>query len=172
VASTYEPIASQTLGADAASVTFSAIAATWTDLRLIVTGRTDWTTDEFEALGLRFNSDTGSNYSHTVLLGNGSAASSSRLSSNTSTNPQRFNPSHNSNTSPAVAIVEIMSYSNTNVFKTVLGASAASAENFEVARGVGLWQSTSAITSVTLIPIVGSNFKSGLTASLYGIKAA
>jgi hypothetical protein len=25
---------------------------------------------------------------------------------------------------------------------------------------------------VTLIPIVGSNFKSGLTASLYGIKAA
>ena len=34
---TYEPIATQTLASAAASITFSSIAATYTDLRLVLT---------------------------------------------------------------------------------------------------------------------------------------
>jgi hypothetical protein len=36
MAATYEPIATQTLGSAATSITFSSIAADWTDLRLVL----------------------------------------------------------------------------------------------------------------------------------------
>ena len=71
-----------------------------------------------------------------------------------------------------MCVVHFMSYANTNVFKTVLGASATSQEVYGIARTVGLYRSTSAISSFTIAPLLGTNFKSGATASLYGIKAA
>jgi|688.fasta_scaffold747599_2 hypothetical protein len=70
---TYELIASNVLGSNAASVTFSAIPATYTDLVLRVSGRSQNATG---FLIVRFNA-TGT-YSETDLRGNGSAASSVR----------------------------------------------------------------------------------------------
>jgi len=72
---TYEPIATTTLGSAAATITFSTIAATYTDLRLTLV----FTTSVGGAnVFFRFNGDTGTNYSYTSLEGSGSAASSSR----------------------------------------------------------------------------------------------
>jgi hypothetical protein len=72
-----------------------------------------------------------------------------------------------------VVVAHIMSYANTNVYKTVLGAGAAASR--EADRVVSLWRSTSAITKVAVSP-GGSfptyNFNSGATASLFGVKAA
>jgi microcompartment protein CcmK/EutM len=78
---TYEKIATTTLGSAQASTTFSTISGAYTDLVLIVAGVT---TSGTEAVAVQVNGDTGSNYSRTVLLGNGSAASSSRATSQTS----------------------------------------------------------------------------------------
>jgi hypothetical protein len=169
---TYEPIASQTLGSTATSVTFSSIPSTYTDLVICVTGRTDRTATAAEAIGLRFNSDTGSNYSVTYLLGSGSSASSARAANISYAELSRMNPSASGNTNPALAIFHIMSYSNTSVYKTALGLGAASAETYPVSRYVSLWRSTAAITSVLVIPAIGPNFVAGSTFSLYGIKGA
>jgi hypothetical protein len=58
---TYEAIATQTLGSAAASVTFSSIPGTYTDLVIVCTPLR--VTAGAEELVFQFNSDTGSNYS-------------------------------------------------------------------------------------------------------------
>jgi hypothetical protein len=164
---TYEPIASQTLGTASASVEFTSISGSFTDLVLVMYATT--TADDTNGR-LTFNSTGGTSYSHTNLEGTGSAASSGRgsnLESIRFTNNTGFD-----DTNPSVSIFQIMSYANTNVFKTVLHSSADFNSTYPgVTRRVGLFRSTSAITSVK-VETTGSTFKSGSTFSLYGIKAA
>lgn len=169
---TYEPMASATLGSAASSFTFGNIPGTYTDLLITVAGRTDRTANASEAIGVRFNGDSGSNYAVTYLLGTGAAASAARASNISYAELSRMNPSVSGNTSPALAIFHIMSYANTSVFKTALGIGAASAETYPVSRYVALWRSTAAITSVVVIPAIGPNFVTGTSFSLYGLKAA
>jgi hypothetical protein len=72
--STYEPIASQTLGSAVSSVTFSSIPQNYTDLILVV--NYGISANNFGAR-IRFNGDTGSNYSDSFIYGTGSSALSS-----------------------------------------------------------------------------------------------
>jgi hypothetical protein len=166
MAKTYEPIASTTLGADAASVTFSDLPGTFTDLVIVIHAKVDG--NDYNP-AIRFNGDTGSNYSRTTLSGNGSAAASGRQSSqtyfNTGTNGDPTNAEH-------MSIIHVMSYANTNVFKTILTANATPAVS--VSRHVGLWRSTSAITSVLLSgsSLGAGEWVSGGRFDVYGIKAA
>ena len=170
---TYEPIASQTLGSSASSVTFSSISGTFTDLILVA--------DVTPATGLfsfmlRINSDTGSNYSATSLYGDGSGAYSVRRTS--STYLLMSESASTQNGSRSIYQVHLQSYANTNVNKTVLGV--ASIPGATVERQVGLWRSTAAITSLTINNLwgtaatsaIGSDIGSGSTFALYGIKAA
>ena len=160
---TYEPIASTTLSSAASSFTFSSIPGTYTDLVLVHSGLGTGGA----GLRLRFNSDTGSNYSNTQLHGNGTTAASTRDSSATS---MRITYDSSIQTTDVGArVAHIMSYANTNVFKTVLSASARAGSGVD--RIVGLWRSTSAITSVTVL-VPNDNMDTGTTLSLYGIKAA
>ena len=76
--STYTPIATQTLGSAAASVTFSSIPQGYTDL-VVVIGSATFSANS--SLYFQYNGDTGANYSSTRLTGNGSSASSSRTTS-------------------------------------------------------------------------------------------
>lgn len=163
---TYEPIATQTLGSAAASITFSSIPATYTDLRVV------WTNYFISGVGnswIQFNGDAGTNYSLTCISGNGTTVYSTTL-----TNAARVGPSvysgPSSSTNP-FATTDIFSYAG-STYKTVL--STVSADNNGsgwVERTVGLWRSTAAITSITL-SANGQTFNAGTTATLYGIKAA
>lgn len=160
MAATYEPIASTTIsGTSTSSVTFSGIAATYTDLVLIIAGSS---TPTYATGYIRFNGDSGTNYSDTALGGNGSTAYSNRRTSQNQING--FQPDGGGN----VFRHHIMSYANTNVYKTVL--SEQSSPGDRVARRVDLWRDTSAITSVYVA--VSSNFADATVISLYGIKAA
>ena len=160
---TYEPIASQTLGADASSITFSSIPQTFTDLFIVkhalagLTGINDY---------IQYNGDTGSNYSATQLYGDGSTAASYRIFSAT----VAFAGSYGAAVD-RMSTIQIMSYANTSVFKTALVAGGA-ASGLYLDRAVNLWRSTAAITSITLLPYDATNWKTGSTFSLYGIKAA
>jgi hypothetical protein len=156
---TYESIATQTLGASAASVTFSSIPATYTDLVLIHAGTTDANRD----ISIRFNGDSGSNYSRTLLFGDGSSAGSGRDSNSTLIN---FNFQ---NTTESTCVAQIMNYSNTTTNKTLL--SRENPVSTAAAAIVGLWRDTSAITSITIAPGAGT-LSSGSTFTLYGIKSA
>ena len=160
---TYEPIATTTLGSASATITFSSIASSWTDLRAVLVGTADGVT-----VSLRFNSDTTSVYSYTRIKGDGSTASSSRFS-----NDNRLLLTSGTGLSSTIQLftADIFSYAG-STFKTALGT-ASQDENGtgDVVRTVGLWRNTSAITSVSLVAGAGS-FNAGTTATLYGIKNA
>jgi hypothetical protein len=155
---TYVAIAEQTLGTAAASVTFSSISGAYTDLVLVVTGTM---TGGPDSVVLQFNGDTGSNYSTTILSGNGSSASSLRVS----TNNGGLIESAQSN-----SIIHIMNYANSTTYKTILGRGNATASL--IRQGVGLWRNTAAITSIVVKQDSSGNFLTGSTFSLYGIAAA
>lgn len=164
MAVTYEPIASTSLGSAAADITFSSIPATYTDLVLVLHGGFATAASDLYIQVGNSTIDTGSNYSNTDLRGNGSAAASSRTSS-----VAYMRQNQNTVDSPSTWVVNVMSYANTNVFKTLLSSFASAGNGVE--RTVSLWRSTSAITELKVYTSSG-NLSSGFTASLYGVKAA
>lgn len=162
--STYTPIATTTLGSAAASYTFSSISGSYTDLVLIATSASSVGTGY--GLRMRFNSDSSSNYSWTHLLGTGSAAQSNRGSSDSSILIGYSPAAIGGNVSTA----NIQNYSNATTYKTCI--SRGSEADYRVGAIVGLWRSTSAITSITLFDEGAGNLLTGSTFTLYGIAAA
>lgn len=163
---TYTPITTQTLGSDTATITFSNIPGTYTDLVIILTaGQSATLNDAFQ---LRFNSDSGANYSDTMIYGDGSSASSARQSS---VNSIRDFGDLGGTAITSQFIFNIMNYANTTTYKTML-TRFSSVQKSRVMAHVSLWRSTSAITSVTFSFTGSDQFKSGTIASLYGITAA
>jgi hypothetical protein len=155
---TYEKIATYTFSSLDYTYTLTSIPATYTDLRLVIAGKSDGN----NAIGLTFNADGGSNYSRTMLTGNGSTASSNRTTSTDSINIGTMS------TQVSLTEVDIFSYAG-STFKTVLGSFSADKNGSgDVNRVTGLWRSTSAITSIKII----SWFDTGTTISLYGILKA
>jgi hypothetical protein len=171
---TYEPIASQTLGSNAATVTFSGIAGDWTDLILVCHVYAVAGANGAAGFRLRYNADTGSNYSNTRLQGDGSSATSARQSSQTYATVGIIPGTTGTGSTLGTTVLQIMSYSNTNVFKTGLSAYATNAfgsTEDRVGRYVSLWRSTSAITSIEVSSDSG-DLRSTSTFSLYGVEAA
>lgn len=170
MAATYEPIASTTLGSAAASYTFSSIPSTYTDLILVSRAKVV-ATGVHRALLLRFNGDTGNNYSVTRIYGNGSSAASDRMTNQTDLDIG-FLPNEASQFGTSIA--SIMSYASSSVYKSVLCAwesqGGLSGSQY-VTREVGLWRSTSAITSLS-VQFYADNIAAGSTFSLYGLAAA
>ena len=173
LASTYTPIASQTLGSAAASVTFSSIPSTYTDLVLVIAGKN---TASGYGWGLQFNSDTGADYSWTMMEGSGTAATSTRGGGTGATGQSIYFVSNQGiSDSQGNAIVNIQNYANTTTYKTpVLRENNPSSTTYPgLSASVGLWRNTSAINAVTLmVPAAGTTIAAGTTATLYGITAA
>jgi hypothetical protein len=159
---TYEPIATYTANGSQSVITFSSIPQTYTDL--IVVSDLKYSVGDGYVAYMRFNSDSGTNYSYTRITGNGSAAASSRLSS--------INYAFGgwTGTNNTANIVQIMNYSNTTTNKTSLVRTNVVTDR--VAAYVNLWRSTAAITSISFTHETPDNYASGSTFTLYGIKAA
>jgi len=161
--STYDKIATTTLGSAAASYTFSSIPGTYTDLIIIANGGISITGD----VGLRFNGDASTNYSYTRVYGNGSATASDRGSNWDYAAAFTWYSATLNNS----AIFNIMNYSNTTTYKTVVGRT--NSPSTLVGAVANLWRSTAAITSIQIISPGGSaTYSVGTTFTLYGIKAA
>lgn len=162
---TYEKIATTTLGSAASSITFSSIAASWTDLRVVLVGKAD---ADGTATVLRFNGNTSSLYSRTYLQGDGTSATSG---ANTTQDRILVQDAYRAPLNWGLLTLDIFSYAgSTN--KTVLGTSNDDRNGSgTVFYSVGLWRSTSAITAVNLIA-EGGNWIAGTTATLYGILKA
>jgi hypothetical protein len=167
MATTYDKIATTTLSSAAATIDFTSIAASWTDLRLVVVVSSTSTATNFQ---VRFNSDTAANYSSTYLNGNGTAASSGKNTS--ATNIQFTDVTATSTTVPQMYTMDIFSYAG-STYKTALGTSSQDYNGSgSSASIVGLWRSTSAITSITLKTSGAPTFSIGTTATIYGILKA
>lgn len=166
MALTYEPIATTTLGSSSASITFSSIPSTYTDLRIIFVGTGSSTSSK----RLRFNSDSGANYSSMNLTGDGTSATSGGYTSDTSIRWASLLT--DSTTIPILGTIDIFSYTG-STYKTVLfNTSSDQNGSGYTLTGVGIWMSTSAITSITLLYNDASTYNTGTIATLYGIKSA
>ena len=165
---TYEPIATTTLSTSASSFTFSSIPGTYTDIRLVIVPITGVTSDD--NFVLRFNGDTTGNtlYSMTKLSGNGTTATSSRIS-----NDEWWNliVGRGVSSTPTLQTVDLLSYAG-STFKTgLIDTSTDNNGSGNTVRQVGLYRSTSAITQIT-VSTLSNNLVAGTTATLYGIKNA
>jgi hypothetical protein len=166
MAVTYTPIAIQTLTSASGSVTFSSIPSTYTDLVLVVSGQSASTNID---LAMRFNSDSATNYSNTRLYGTGSAVGSERGTS-IAYIPLDWGIASSTSGYFGTTIINILNYSNTTTHKTNISRKNLAATGVDAS--VALWRSTAAISTIYLYERSASNFASGSTFTLYGIKAA
>jgi hypothetical protein len=154
---TYVALATTTVTSQT-SYTFSSIPSTYTDLVIIFGG----VASAADTMAFRFNSDTGSNYSDTVLKGDGTSAISNRRSN------QTLGYYGTPSTVQSTVIGNIINYANTTTYKTAIGRG--NSADSQVETRVLLWRSTAAINSVTILCGGGSTLTGTFT--LYGIAAA
>ena len=167
MATTYTLIEAKTLTTTTASITFSSIPGTYTDLLLKISSRNN---DIYNEIHFRFNGNSGNNYSGRNIYGNGSSAISSSSSSisslqnltvesvsgqtaNTFGNTELYIPNYTSSNNKSVSADGVQENNATSA-QAMLGA--------------GLWAQTSAITSIEAFPSIGS-FVAHSTFYLYGI---
>lgn len=160
--STYTPIATTTLGSSAASVSFSSFGS-YTDLVLIFNGKC--TSTGGWNFFLQFNGDTATNYSAVTIYGDSAGNYVGARGNNNASTGGYFVDG----TNPGTVISNIMNYSNSSTFKTIIGRG--SNATVAVDARAGLWRSTAAITSI-LAYSNGGDWLAGSTFTLYGITAA
>ena len=162
MALTYEKIQTTTLGSAQATVTFSSISGSYTDLVVIINFGSSSSGQDF---CFRFNGDTGNNYSNTRMFGNGTNAISSRTTNN---NKLEIDSIGVSTTLTVLHTIQVMNYSNATTYKSALMKVADAGKGADA--NVGMWRNTAAITSLDFFMTSG-NILSGSTFTLYGIKA-
>jgi hypothetical protein len=169
----WDSIATTTLNTSTASVTFSSIPATYTHLQVRMIARDDRASVTSDSGAFRFNSDSGTNYTYHALIGTGSSAVASAADTNNRGLIDRFTASTAGASTFGVATMDIFDYANTSKYKTVkmLGGYANNGEG-QISFSSGLWQSTSAISTIVIFPNVGTNWVQYSSFALYGIKGA
>ena len=167
MANTYTLIASSTVGAGgAASIDFTSIPSTYTDLAIVASLRSDYSG---QGIALRINPNgSGSNMTAKVLLGSGSSASSfsdtiayassvaNTSTANTFGNVSWYIPNYASSNNKSISVDFV---TETNASAAIMGLSA------------GLWSVTTAISSLSILTTAG-NLMQYSTAYLYGVKNA
>lgn len=163
---TYVALDTKTIGTAVSSVTFSSIPSGYTDLVLVATAQ--GASGSPQNLLFQVNGDTGTNYSSTWLTGNGTAASSSRLSTRTNglfdiAGYAPIGSNYNN------VIAQFNNYSNSTTNKTILSRANSAATGVDAV--VSLWRNTAAITSITIY-FSSNNIAVGSTFTIYGIANA
>jgi hypothetical protein len=164
MADNYEVIATTTLTSAASTITFSSIPGTYTDLRLVFVS-----TSSGGNGSVILNQDTGTNYSTTVLIGDGISGGSQRSTNRTDLGLSQGNIYAN-NSIPSLVTFDFFNYAG-STFKTVLlNYSQEFSTDGRTAQRVSLWRNTSAITRIDFTRDSGT-YSIGTTATIYGIKA-
>lgn len=172
MANTYVALAKSVLTSTTASVTFSAISGTYTDLLLKLSNRGGSADDQ---IAMVFNGDdAGTTYRFTRLIATGTTPSTSNTTLN-----NRFllygaenNSGYTANTFTNTEIY-ISNYATTG-YKIISysgGSENNSATAYNIGNVAGMWSSSSAVTTIRLDSL-SSNFVSGSSFYLYGIKSS
>ena len=172
MATTYEAIATVTVGSGgASSISFSSIPNTFTDIKIVISARTNQSSWNDNSI-VRFNGDSGNNYSNRRLNGSGSTADSSSNTSqdgfyywnfvganataSTFSNNEMYIPNYTSSNQKSFSAERVVENNS-------------STDNM-VSLIAGIWTGTAAITSISIAPFYGTLFAQYSTATLYGIK--
>jgi hypothetical protein len=171
-AGSFESIATATGTGSSGTITFTSIPSTYKHLQLRIRARSSRAaTSDF--IIVQFNSDTGSNYAHHQLEGDGATASASGAATQANAYVGRAPGTSVADTNiMGVSIVDIHDYASTTKNKTTRAAYGFDANGSGYSTlGSGLWQNTSAISTVSVKLNIG-NFLTSSTIALYGIKGA
>jgi len=156
---TYTPLANITLDSSAASVSFSSISQAYRDLVLVINATNTVTNG---ILYFQVNGDTGNNYNHVRMVGNGSTATSATGSSVGTMLGGYYGLNR------SMQQLSFFDFSAIDKHKTVLVRSDDASQNTVAL--AGRWASTSAITSI-LVYASANSFAAGSSFCLYGIAA-
>ena len=166
---TYTPIATNTLSSSAASVTFSSIPGTYTDLVAVIQHKSVVTICGLVCQVGAGSVITAASYSVTSVFGNGTTAGSTRDTARTNMSFSRNNGDDNSDWQ--FTTINFMNYTNTTTFKTAIARLSNAAQEAET--NVNLLRNTTNINIITFaLTGTGLLFDTGSTFSLYGIAAA
>jgi hypothetical protein len=154
--------------AGASSITFTNIPQSYTDLQITMSSRVDAANGVAQ---LYFNGSTASDKRWLRVYGDGSSA----VSGNSSGLSAYFRPIGMNRSDQTASVfgnmsIYIPNYTSSSTYKSMSadGVNENNATFAEAALNAGLWESNSAITSITIIPSAG-NFVQYSTFYLYGI---
>lgn len=167
----FESIATVTVGSGgASSIEFTSIPGTYQHLQIRAILRTTRAA-VFDSVNIKFNgSSTG--YAHHQLYGGGSTGAAGAASATAINTAGLFNSDSSGASRYGVMVLDVLDYataSKTRVLRHLSGADDNTTGWIGV--GSGLWDSTSAVTSIALTSNAAANFTQYSTAALYGIKA-
>ncbi len=168
ITSAYESIQTITTTGLTGSIDFTSIPQTYKHLqiRCLSAGQTNTN------VRMRFNNDSGTNYSyHGIQAGTGYGSSVYANYGTSQTSIMLFDQQLNSSTYYNATICDILDYSSTvkNKQSATQSGVQPNSTNFFLYFESGLWRSNSAITQITIYPFSNS-FYAGSTFALYGIK--
>ena len=162
-------IDTKTLNNTATSYTFSSIAGTYKHLLVTGQGVTSGTgSTAADSFNVQFNSDTSGNYSYVLTRVIGGSASATYSSGSTFINGG-YAIAHSSATAidRAEWAMYIYDYASSDSYKSIQTSGGHTSRN-DYSAGMGNWNSTSAITSITISDSYGNNFTNGKL-KLWGI---
>lgn len=170
--STYVAIATTTIGSGgAADITFTSIPSSYTDLIIKLSARGSYSVQAY-SMSMRFNSDTGNNYTTKALYGSGTT-SGSETSSSISYIPVLINGNSSTASSFGSAEIYIPNYTKSKQKSSYTSAfSETNATGAYLYTTSNVWTGTSAITSITLNALSSYVFNQYSTATLYGIASS
>ena len=174
MADAYEIIESTTLTGTATSVTFSSLTTDYVHLQIRMTARTALNTPPgYDYVGIQFNGDTGTNYTNAAMTAFNTTEGAEEEASNAQAKARSTACDPENAAMFGIIEVTIPSYRSTNQNGTVhgLGGKAGSANGFSQFGG-SFWNNTAAITSIVLTPGGGTNFNTGSTFTLYGLRSS
>lgn len=169
-ATSYESIATVSGNGSASTLTFSSIPSTYQHLQIRWIARDGRATTSL-SMKMQVNSDTGANYTSHRLYGLGSAAYSDATTSTNQFYIDRIGGSSAPSNTFGAGVIDLLDYANNNKYKTV--RSLGGYEDNTVGSiwlDSGVWMSTSAISSISLVSNYGDAFASNTSFALYGIK--
>ena len=173
-----EAISAITLSAAQSSVEFNNIPGTYSHLQLRFFVRTNRSTYNVDELYIYCNNDTtASNYAGHYLVANNNNFPGTVSAGGAANFVTPYYVGANNGNAPFAAwIVDFVDYANTNKNKTIRGLGGADS-NGDVSGfctvpmlNSSLWKNTAAVTSIRIVPGLGTAFNANSSFSLYGIK--
>jgi hypothetical protein len=165
----YESIATVTVGAGgASSIALSSIPSTYKHLQLRFSAINS---SAAQSIVIRYNTDASSSYAKHATVGYGTGTQTAGYPNGSYFNLQGY-VAGSTTPFPVVGIADVLDYTNTNKYKTtrVLSGWDGNGSGGEVGLVSGLWQSTSAISTITVFLESGGTIAQYSSFALYGIK--
>ena len=164
---TYELIASAS-PTGGTTVTFNSIPQTYTDLKLIIEGKSNQTGTSYNGMRMTVNNDTSTSYwYHDIWTNSGTTVSQSTGYSNNFISV--VDMAQASQSVAGFGEVDIMDYTSSTKLKTLIYKQA---YDLGVVLSAGCYPQTSAITRLDFQRDGTNTFRSGTNIKIYGIKRA